>query len=381
MQIVSKRLGAIVLGACLLVALAFGGFTAFAAVTWQGSGFSNSLTVEATNNDEMKADIDKANVVVDVYRVATAKKNGTYDVYDYTLVDDFKNLKVPKSKDGSTVDISKLDNDGWQKLADDAAKEVGQASSGSGIDHVTVDAGTKLDTIDNGLYLLMAHGKDVPVTYDEDGAAELHAYSEIYDYEFEPVLVAVPNKAADEQGKIGTAQSYGAWLTDVTVTLKPERGPQYGSIKIIKSLDKPVNEPRSFVFHLVGEKPDGGTYDNYAEVHFESGQENETIVTHIPVGTKITVTEESTSGTGYKLSVGDTSEKTIVADRVVNDKDSGVEMVSVLFVNTPDGRFEHGYGIENKFVLSEAIGEGESSWDWKFIPVQDQYVEDAPEQS
>lgn len=370
MQIVSKRLGAIVLGACLLVALAFGGFTAFAAVTWQGSGFSNSLTVEATNNDTMKPDIDKANVEVDVYRVATAQKNGSYDVYDYTWEAPFGT---------GAIDISKLDNDGWQKLADDAAKEVGKASTDSPIDHVTVDAGAKLDTIDNGLYLLMAHGKDAPVTYAEDGAAELHAYSEIYDYVFEPVLVAVPNKAADEQGKIRTDASYGPWLTDVTVVLKPEKSPLVGSIKVTKTLTRPTNEMRSFAFNIHIKEPNGSERDEVLNIDIAEGAYGEGEYSPIPAGSTVTVTENEELLTGYRLVRGDSSPKTIVADRIVKAEGSTVAQATAAFENEPDGTTEHGYGIENKFVLTK-IGDSDSAWDWEWISVPDQ-SNNNPEQS
>lgn len=362
MQSVSKRLGAVALGVCLLAALVFGGVTAFAAVSWQGASFGNTLTIEATNNDEMKDDVAKADVVVDVYRVATAEKDASFDTYNYTWESPFGT---------GAVDTSKLNAAGWQELAVNAAKAVGVASTKP--DFVTTDAGKALEGIDNGLYLLMAHGKDADVTFAADGTPELHAYSDIYDYVFEPVLVAVPSKAADESGVIRTDDSYGPWLTDVAVTLKPERDPQYGSLRITKTVTRNVGEPRSFVFHITGELPDGTPYGpegkgQYAQVYFEEGTYNETIVEHIPAGSKLTVTEELTSGTGYRLVSGDSETKIIVADRLVSDTNS---MASAAFVNEPDGSTDHGYGIENKFVLSKT-GEGESDWDWEWIAVPEQ---------
>ena len=66
-----KRMSAFTIAACLLVALAFASVVALAAGDWwRGEG--DTLTVSATSNAEMKAELADADVVVDVYKIANA---------------------------------------------------------------------------------------------------------------------------------------------------------------------------------------------------------------------------------------------------------------------------------------------------------------------
>ena len=103
---------------CLFAALAFGGISAFADATWHGDGFENSLTVEATDTESMSEDIAKAGVVVDIYRVASAEKDSSFDTYNYTWEAPF---------DEGPVKTEGLDANAWNKLAADAAKKLAGA--------------------------------------------------------------------------------------------------------------------------------------------------------------------------------------------------------------------------------------------------------------
>ena len=109
-----KRLGIAALAMCLLVALAFGGISAFADASWQGDAYGNSLTVEATDTESMSEDIAKADVVVDIYRVASAEKDSNFDTYNYTWEAPF---------DEGPVKTEGLDANAWNKLAADAAQK------------------------------------------------------------------------------------------------------------------------------------------------------------------------------------------------------------------------------------------------------------------
>ena len=57
MQIAKKRFGALVLGICLLVALAFGGHSVAQAASWWPDENKNELTVYATGNKELQKDL------------------------------------------------------------------------------------------------------------------------------------------------------------------------------------------------------------------------------------------------------------------------------------------------------------------------------------
>ena len=337
MQRNGKRLGLAALAVCLFAALAFGGISAFADATWHGDGFENSLTVEATDTESMSEDIAKADVVVDIYRVASAEKDSNFDTYNYTWEAPFD--KGPVKTEG-------LDANAWNKLAADAAKKLASAEAQS----VTGDAGTAIENLDGGIYLVLAHGRDVDA---EDGSVVLKAYGELYEYSYSPVLVAVPSKAADESGAI---------RTDVKVSLKPSRDPLYGSLRIDKLVEgAPKNvEPATFVFHITGTTLDGKAYDDYAQVYYTGGASTSTTVTHIPAGARVNVSE-SYEGARYELVKSDDEEKVIVADRWVTDQNP---MAYAAFENQPVGG-NPGTGIENRYELSE-----DGDWHWFSVPDQ-----------
>jgi len=316
MQVVRKYLAAFA-AACLLAVLAFGGVSAQVA---RGAG-DNTLTVHAVaENSDYADDIAGADVVVDVYKVALAEPNSTYVTYDYTPTGVFKDLTIPADPDASD----------WQDLANRAAALVGPTAEG------TASADETITGLDDGLYLVLAHGK---------GNTTLTAESDLYEYTFQPVLVAVPGTST-----YNTADPAG-WDGNVTMSLKPERDWRYGNLKIVKTVtDFPSDgEPATFVFHITGTRPDDKPYENYASVYFDGGTSHETTVTHIPVGTDVTVTEEY-SGARYELVSSDDETKTIVAD----------SDIQFSFTNKSNGSHTGGHGIENNFKLDKIDG----GWDW-----------------
>ena len=112
----SKRLIGCLMAACLLATFAWGGQVAFASGDFPPEG-PDTLTIAATASDDetLKKDIAKADVIVDVYKVADATPNDTYVKYDYTLIAPFGE---------GAIDYSSMDATTWQKLADEAAKVV-----------------------------------------------------------------------------------------------------------------------------------------------------------------------------------------------------------------------------------------------------------------
>lgn len=315
MQMLTKRMSALVLMACLLAALTFGGLTAWAAEWWPGGG--DSLTVEPTDNQALIEDMKSADVVLDVIQIATATPNEQSEYFEYTLIGDYAKLKIPENPTSSD----------WRALAEEAAK-IGKTTPNG-----DVDAWAKLSDLDDGLYLVLGHSRG-----ETNG---LIAHGKQADYEFQPAIVALPSKPVDpETGEIHT--DYGPWLSDVTVVLKSQLLAQYGDLKITKTVQGFSGEEATFVFHIVGTTPTGDTYDNYAGI--TCGASGETTVKHIPVGTKLTVQEENVyTGARYEYVSGDTSEKTIV----VND------VVSAAFVNKANGSGKQGHGIQNNFTLVE----------------------------
>ena len=348
MQMLTKRLSAVVLMACLLAALAFGG-TAWAAGSWW-TGDNNTLTVESTNNPDLVDDLAKANVVVDVIKVASATARDDHETFDYEFIGDYSGLSLPADPKASD----------WRKLAEDAAAIAKTTEDG------TAAAGAPITKLEDGLYLVLGHGKGIT-----DG---LHAYSDLYKYTFEPAIVALPSKEPDDDGVIRTDDDYGPWLDTITVSLKSDRELAYGSIKITKTvIDFWGDEEATFAYHLQGTTPSGDEYDNYASITWPD--QKETIVTHIPAGTVLTVTEID-PGPRYQLVSGDTSEKIIIADAAISENNP---MPEAAFVNKPNGSGKGGHGIENNFKLEPKPGEGESAWDWTWTATPAQPVQDDSE--
>ena len=271
MQIMTKRISALVLAACLLAVLAFGGVMAWAAGSWWPEGNTNTLEVTATNQDEHKADIANANVVADVIKIADATADESYQVFGYTLVAPFDTdalngyLKVAYDKSGSASD--------WQKLADEAAKLATLTADGSmrvtGVP-AEGDITNALSDRPDGLYLVIAHGQGITSANDE---GLYIASSPAYDYSFQPTVVALPGKSAVNPSGSEThpgepTTDYGEWTNEVSIAMKTERTPALGSLKITKSVTDFSGEPATFVFHIVGVTPDGEEYENVASVYY-----------------------------------------------------------------------------------------------------------------
>lgn len=340
MQIAEKRLWAFAVAACLIAALAFAGAAMAAPGAWWVQT-GNTLTVSATNTAAYQEDIAKADVVVDLVKMADATPRDTDQAFTYEFTGEYSGLSIGENPDARA----------WGALAADAAA-IAKTTAGG-----TVDAGKAIGKLDDGLYLVLAHGRG------ETGS--LTAESDLYAYSFAPTVVALPSKQADADGVIRTDGSYGEWVSDVSIALKPERRPLYGSLRIVKNVQDFSGEPATFVFHLTGTTPEGKAYDNYASVYFTGGTQAETVVTHIPAGTELSVSEEY-GGARYELVSGDDGCKVIVSDSAVA---VGGRMAEATFTNRANGSGVGGHGIENNYELGD-----DGDWAWTATPAQDVQV-------
>lgn len=316
-----KRLGALVLGLCLMLSVALSG-RALA----EGEGANTLKTVATASTDEaFVADMATADIVVDVYRLASATKSEVYDAYDYELVAPFTGLQAmfEGALNGGTST--------WEDVADASAALFGEAEKV--VANVPVGEEIKLD---DGIYLVVPHGAGV------DG---MTAYSETYRYTFVPSVVALPTKVQagyDQQGYLVgpiSSSDSGEWTTEVTIALKPSQEPLYGDLVITKNVPTFAGtEPATFVFHVTGEG-----YDEYASVYVTSEGATSTTLEHIPAGLEVTVTEVYT-GARYTPQGSDTATTTIVAS------ETSESPASVSFTNVPDDTYTGGgHGIENHF--------------------------------
>lgn len=336
-----------------------------------------TLTVQP-GNPELAEDLAKADIVIDVYKVADAAAVPGIDTYSYTLTSDFQSLTIGEE----------MDTDTWRALAQEAAKLV--FAEGSTILPLIVDqpvnvkfpdvtAGSGLDA---GLYLIIARGRALGADYvtSVDGAAAspdvsggsavvpgdtgsgkllaTKAESNLYVYTFLPELVSLPTKEADENGVIKTSDDYGDWIYDAVVMLKPTWEPRTGSIEIVKGLEGfVIGQPATFVFQVDARDEKGDlVYSEVVSMNFSEAGEQSVQVDGIPVGAEITVTEVY-SGRSYKL-VSEEKQSTRI--------EVATDIPQVHFVNEPtDGG--GGGAVTNEFEVVEDE-EGNPKWEWHEIP-------------
>ena len=339
------KMSMLVLAFCVALSAAFMG-----TVVANAEGEPNTLTVVSTNSTDARfvEDVKKADVVVDVYRVADAVKDGTYDTYNYVNWDKaFADLQTRFDEISANRDSTASD---WQTLYEDMAKLAPSATPVVAAEKV-VDGQVEVD-LNDGLYLVMAHG-----TKAKD------AYSETYAYTFPPTMVSLPTKINIQDGSmtnpIYTDWTSGEWLTEATIMLKSSRVPLFGKLVINKEVEDFSGEKATFVFEITGTNAFGGELDTmYAAITYPDQVSTE--ITGILAGSTVTVTEtEIYTGARYQHVSGDGSTALIVADELVDETHP---VATVYFVNKPDGDNVPGHGVENHFAYNSETG------DWDFTP-------------
>ncbi len=347
---------------------------------------SCSLTVrESDSTDErFLEDLQKAEVVLDLYKVADVEKIPGYDTYSYSALGSYEGLELDKE------DMKQSD---WDRLAQEAAQialadgalvkpEAGGRKPGEAIEKL--DDGTDLGC---GLYLLVARGSSL-TDYTEylevpeaalpegsgtaaasggaEGTEELAggpagtekllvtvARSPGHTYSFKPQLISLPMKAA---GEAGTAAP-GPWLYQVAASLKPMQSGRYGSLEIVKTLRTyETKEPGMFVFQIEAVLDGETVYSDVESLIFTAaGQQTIRLENKFPAGAEVTVTEIYEGGS-YKLETPDSRTVQISADAFVQAD----------FVNNYSEERKGGHGIVNQFDYS---GTGAfDGWEWKQSP-------------
>lgn len=403
-----------------------------------------SLKVEAIKpteeNKEMAADLANANLVYDLYKVADMVNDGGYYTYKFAgkfeklcdneflktkydgLVDEKGQLLMPR--DGGEINSSL-----WEDLSQEAAKlalfgasentETGGAGAEGNLNRAgglpiigeiigterpgenafsepdkvwkDVSVGTQLpdDSLQQGLYLLIARGKDIDsyITTERVGTngtvppasqtAEEEkivtvAYTEQYVYTFAPQLISLPTKAPDADGQVSTANN-GDWIYNPTVYLKPEQHPRYGYLEIVKDLlthESFGGQSGEAVFVFQVEATLGGVsvYSDVKTMIFTGAGEQRVLIDRIPVGATVTVTEVY-SGASYTLekieqgyhaveAYPDSSIVYTPAGNINTGEVTGVvieanRVASVKFTNDYDHRQTGGHGVINHYEYGE----------------------------
>ena len=303
-----------------------------------------SVRVEASGDQgEYGDDVALAGVQVDLYKVAEAQAVPGIDTVRWTTVGAFASLSIPEQ----------TDRESWEQLAA-AAGQIVRENLSALTPAASAAAGEEMADLPAGVYVAIAHGADLTDYFkeieNEDGETVLVsiARSARYEYQYEPELIALPTKEADENGNINTAGS-GEWLYEIECILKSARIRRLGDLEIVKTLQSYLAPEKAlFVFSVTvtvdGVKEPARVYSlNFGEAGIRS-----LVIKDLPAGASVEI-REIYGGAAYTL-VGETSKTvTILAD----------SLVSAGFVNEYTDTGRSGHGVENHFTL------GEDGWIWE----------------
>ncbi len=312
-----------------------------------------SLTVAPVDpkNTEMAENLKKANVVIDLYKVADAVPSDTGDSYTYNFLPGYELSEVIYDKDPNNAD--------WQWMAQEAAKfalDEGAAAKSGG-------ANIAVNDLDCGLYLLIARGEGKSVdeyrttVRQDDGKKNIATIVESgeYTYTFLPELISLPSKVIqNEDGSTtNTMDGGGNWQYSMSVYLKPSQTPRQGAIEIIKTLESyEISNPATFVFQVEAALNGESVRSTTVSLTFTEAGSKSVTVDQIPIGAVVTVTEVYT-GASYRLVSPGSQTVTIEAAGIV----------PVEFVNEYDETDKGGGAVTNHFHYDEEAGE----WQWSQI--------------
>lgn len=363
------RLSTLTVAFC--AALAFGLLGVVARADEGDYAFRLTVNETASTDAAFVRELRRADVEVDVYRVASAEKDAAYDTYDYTWdVEAFAGLQG--RFEAVSADRGSAASD-WQELYDEAAKVVADAKGAVRPDlTVAVEDGAAVFEGESalparGVYLVMAHGAG-----EEPGSTV--AYSDRYAFTFPATMVAAPTKWADGSGDMAAAiytdGSYAdgtasAWHDEATINLKSEQEPLFGRLVIDKAVDNYELDEVTFVFRVRNVATDtvglGEIYDEYASVTLDGSSTGSTELTHIPAQLRVQI-EETYEGGRYRY-VGTEwkTDNVVLSDHDV-EAGRGYETeagyAEVLVNNTRGGNNPGGgHGVENHFSYEDASGD------------------------
>lgn len=307
------------------------------------TGEKCSLTI-APGGEELSADLEKADVVVDIYKVADAVDIEGQDSYTFAFLDGYEALEDSYKKNP--------DNAAWRRMAQTAAKYALQGGEplrrGNPVNQ-------RIGDLSCGLYLLIARGADIKdyqtTVKNEDGTEDIVtiARSGSNSYTFAPELIALPSKQiTDENGDVvNTTGGNSPWIYDMSVTLKPSKEDRLGSLEIVKNLlTYSVNDPAVFVFQVEAELDGKVVYSDIVTMTFtEAGQKKVLLENKIPIGAQVKVTEVY-SGASYKITSAKEQSVTIEAEKVAQ----------VTFTNDHEPTNHGGGGVNNHFTYDAENG-------------------------
>ena len=313
-------------GSAIFLALA----VAFSVFALPGVWAANAIQVDRTDcSVEFSVgsdytELQKSDVTIDLYKVASVDKSG-----EYTVVKDFKGLDVSglsiEDKAGSAAE--------WAKRAETAA-QMAKAGSITPKKVVTKNGMVTASKLETGLYLICPE----------------QVVTDNYTYTFAPSMVSLPNNYYGNGGS-------DTWVYNLTgengITLKPEQHERFGDLvinKTLTALNATSGDKATFVFQIDITKADGTTESKVEALTFDAAGKQSAKITGLPAGAQVKVTEVY-SGASYELTSTNGVQTTITANDEYSAADAPTAEVS--FINETDGRTNGGYGVVNHFELDE----------------------------
>lgn len=270
-------------------------------------------------------ELNSLQIPVKLYRVADVDASGRY-----TAEEAFKELKFSDVGAKTTAEE-------WQEKASMAVR-IAEENAVLPDEEIVLNhpdnTENKAENLPVGLYLMQAETVE----------------SAWYEYEFSPFLLSLPNNYYDPQDPA----SNDDWIYHVEAELKPEQKDRYGDLEIQKKLNS-YNETLGgafFVFRVEAVKAGENVYSDVVSMNFQEAGQKKLLVSHIPAGAEVTVTELY-SGASYTAVSGKERQTVIIAEEMEGSP------VSVSFENEYDNRLNSGSGIVNHFKYED------NAWDWE----------------
>ena len=212
-----------------------------------------SVTADTTTDAIMAADMAKADIVMDIYKIASAVEVSGFDTYTFKAESAFSALDVANGD---------LKAEDWDAMAAQAAAMI--LKDGVAEPVVTgADLSEGSGNMEAGMYLILARGKDLTAVADyakqdeESKKWKTIAKSARYEYSFDPILLALPSRSTgetyvNEEGVSNETSNVDIdWQQNVKILLKAKRERLLSSLEIVKTLDKyETKDPATFVFQV-----------------------------------------------------------------------------------------------------------------------------------
>ena len=215
---------------------------------------------------------------------------------------------------------------------------------------MTADCTVTLVPAEDGSGILGTAGDLIPGMYL---VLLADAQSPVFTYRFRPFLVAVPGNHYWENRE----ESMDAWVYEVSAVLKPEWERRNGALIIRKTVDRYADMDGSadFVFLVESRDEDGKIlYSNAVSIRHQDAGTQEAVLTDVPAGLTVTVTEVY-SGASYTLTSAPSQSVIVTA------QDSSQEAAAVEFVNTWNGKLGQETAAVNRFTHNQ----DEDAWVWE----------------